>query len=263
MPRPDNKRPATSSKARRPQPYPVPSTAQAMPHSNTSNPMGHRYTESNASKRHATGVWTNHDDEQLKRARQQGLNWTAVSEQYFPNKTPNACRKRHERLLEKIHANGSWNALKFEEVAKAYLEVREEMWKMVAERVNERWNVVENKCMERGIKNLQSLGRAASRKDRSPQNGESTYDFDHDNGLVVDTNSENEGAAEDQHPFSADSYSSRRTTLSGVSSASFTPSLPRPTPSLPNFSQGFSTTASLPGIRSIVGPSGLPVTTHC
>lgn len=107
--------------------------------------MGHRSTESNTNKRLATGVWTNHDDEQLKRARQQGLNWTAVSEQYFPNKTPNACRKRHERLLEKIHANGSWNAMKFEEVAKAYLEVREEMWKMVADRVNERWNVVETK----------------------------------------------------------------------------------------------------------------------
>lgn len=117
-------------------------------------------------------------------------------------------------------------------------------------------------CMERGIKNLQSLGRAASRKDRSPQSGELTYDTNHDGGLVVDTNSENEAAIEEQHPFSADSYSSRRTTISNVSSASFTPSLPRPTPSLPNFSQGFSTT-SLPGISSIVGPSGLPVTTHC
>ncbi|KAI4173031.1 MAG: hypothetical protein LQ343_003141 [Gyalolechia ehrenbergii] len=125
-----------------------------MPHSNLSNPTEHRYTESNASKRHSTATWTNHDDEQLKRARQQGLNWTAVSEQYFPNKTPNACRKRHERLLEKIHANGSWNALKFEEVAKAYLEVREEMWKMVADRVNERWNVVENKVAWKGASRI-------------------------------------------------------------------------------------------------------------
>lgn len=107
--------------------------------------MGRRHTESNTSKRHATGTWSNGDDEQLKQARQQGLNWTAIAETYFPSKTPNACRKRHERLLEKIHANGSWDALKFEAVAKAYLEVREEMWKMVADRVNERWNVVENK----------------------------------------------------------------------------------------------------------------------
>lgn len=118
-------------------------------------------------------------------------------------------------------------------------------------------------CMERGVKNLQSMGRAASRKDRSPQNGELPYDINQDAGLVVNTHSENEAAAEEPHPFSADSFSSRRTTLSTVSSgASFNPSLPRPTPSLPNFSQGFPT-PSLPGISSIVGPSGLPVTTHC
>ncbi|KAL8723233.1 MAG: hypothetical protein Q9225_000423 [Loekoesia sp. 1 TL-2023] len=221
-----------------------------MPHSNTSN------------KRHATGTWSNRDDEQLKHARQQGLNWTAIAEKYFPSKTPNACRKRHERLLEKIHANGDWNASKFEDLAKAYLEVREEMWKMVADRVNEKWSVVENKCMERGVKNLQSMGRAASRKDRSPQNGEFTYDTNQDTTLIDDTHSENEAAAEEPHPFSADSYSSRRTTLSNVSSASFPPPFSRPTPQLPNFSQGFPT-ASLPGISSIVGPSGLPVTTHC
>ncbi|KAL8840348.1 MAG: hypothetical protein Q9170_001363 [Blastenia crenularia] len=237
-----------------------------MPHSNTSNPMNHHHIESNANKRHATGTWSNHDDDQLKRARQQGHNWLTISENYFPTKTPNACRKRHERLLEKIHANGSWNAVKFEEVAKAYLEVREEMWKMVADRVNEKWSVVESKvcessinadiaaqgtkgvqCMERGIKNLQTMGRAASRRDRSPLNGELLYDTNHDGGLAVDTNSENEAAAEEQHPISADSNSSRRTTLSNVSSASFTPSLP-------NISQGFPMT-SLPGIASIVGPT--------
>ncbi|KAI4122949.1 MAG: hypothetical protein LQ338_005527 [Usnochroma carphineum] len=240
-----------------------------MPASTTSEPMGHRHTESNASKRHALGPWSHHDDEQLKRARAQGLNWTAIAETYFPTKTPNACRKRHERLIEKINANGIWNALKFEEVAKAYLDVREEMWKMVAERVNEKWTVVESKCMERGVKTLATLGRAASRKDRSPQNHEVDYDINRDDGLVVDTHSENE-AVEEQHPFSASAFSpsSRRTTLSNVSSASFTSPLPRPTPTLPNINQSFPTTrhpyssTSLPGISSIVGPNNLPVTTH-
>lgn len=47
--------------------------------------------------------------------------------------------------MEKINANGSWDTRKFEDVAKAYLDVREEMWKMVAERVNEKWTVVESK----------------------------------------------------------------------------------------------------------------------
>ncbi|KAL8763549.1 MAG: hypothetical protein Q9184_000675 [Pyrenodesmia sp. 2 TL-2023] len=235
-----------------------------MPGPITSTAAGHRHTESVTSKRHSSGVWTTHDDEQLKRARQQGLNWTAIAESHFPNKTPNACRKRHERLIEKINANGSWDTRKFEEVAKAYLDVREEMWKMVADRVNEKWTVVESKCMERGIKNLASMGRAASRKDRSPQNGEADYDIHRDdNGLVIDTHSENEAAVEEQHPFSAGSHSSkasRRTTISNVSTASYSSPLPRPTHSLPGFSQAFPT--SLPGIASFVGPSGLPVTTH-
>ncbi|KAI4203232.1 MAG: hypothetical protein LQ346_001828 [Caloplaca aetnensis] len=235
-----------------------------MPGPIISNAAGQNHSASNPGKRHSTGVWTNHGDEQLKRARQQGLNWTAIAETHFPDKTPNACRKRHERLMEKINANGSWNTVKFEEVAKAYLEVREEMWKMVAERVNEKWSVVESKCMERGIKNLASMGRAASRKDRSPQSGEADYDIHRDdNGLVIDTHSENEAAVEEQHPFSAGSYSSnpsRRTTISNVSSASYSSPLPRPTPTLPGFSQAFPT--SLPGIASFARPSGLPVTTH-
>ncbi|KAL8654737.1 MAG: hypothetical protein Q9210_001320 [Variospora velana] len=236
-----------------------------MPGTTSSDAMGHRHTESISNKRNTSGVWTNHDDEQLKRARQQGHNWTNIADTYFPTKTPNACRKRHERLMEKINANGIWNSLKFEEVAKAYLEVREDMWRMVADRVNEKWTVVESKCMEKGYKNLASMGRAASRKDRSPQNGEAEYDTSHEDRLIVDTHSHSEAEAivEEQHPFSADSYSSnpsRRTTLSNVSSASFTSPLTRPTPTLPNFSQGFPT--NLPGISSIVGPSGLPVTTH-
>ncbi|KAI4091122.1 MAG: hypothetical protein LQ348_004005 [Seirophora lacunosa] len=255
-----------------------------MPSATTSDPTGHRHAASATNKRNISGVWTNHDDEQLKRARQQGHNWTTIAETYFPSKTPNACRKRHERLMEKINANGIWNPVKFEEVAKAYVELREEMWRKIADRVNEKWTVVESKvlltsppnvtkaepwltvvkCMEKGYKNLASMGRAASRKDRSPQNGEVEYNMNHDDGLMVDTHSHSEAEAtlEESHPFSASSHSSnpsRRTTFS-TSSASFASPLPRPTPTLPNFSQGFPT--NLPGISSIVGPSGLPVTTH-
>lgn len=153
MPKPDNKRPSTRTSRAAPYPVPPPSSL-AMPGPTTSDAMGHRHTDSNASKRHTSAVWTNRDDEQLKRARQQGLNWTAIADTYFPNKTPNACRKRHERLIEKINANGIWNAIKFEEVAKAYLEVREDMWRMVAERVNEKWTVVESK-----VRSFRSLTR--------------------------------------------------------------------------------------------------------
>ncbi|KAL8737890.1 MAG: hypothetical protein Q9181_001262 [Wetmoreana brouardii] len=225
--------------------------------------MGHRHTESNANDRHGAVPWTPQSDEQLMLARQQGMNWQPIADQYFPHKTANACRKRHERLMEKRNAEGTWTGLKFEEVAKAYCEVREEMWKMVAERVNEKWSVVETKCMEKGVKNLANMGRAAARKHRSALNGEISHDLSDEGALCLDTHSGNEAAAEEQHPFSADSYSSRRTTISNVSTNGFPPSsLPHPTTSLPTFAQGFSSTTSLPGISSIVGPSVLPVTTH-
>lgn len=117
-------------------------------------------------------------------------------------------------------------------------------------------------CMERGFKNLASMGRAASRKGRSPQNGEVDYEVNRDDGLAIDTHSENEAAVEEPHPFSAFSSSSRRATMSNnVSPASFT----SPLPSLPNISEGFShsfSSTSLPGISSIVGPNNLPVTTR-
>ncbi|KAL8653705.1 MAG: hypothetical protein Q9226_003739 [Calogaya cf. arnoldii] len=225
----------------------------------TPDTRGPTYNQSTANEPHSSTPWTPASDEQLMRARQQGLNWQTIAETHFPQKTSNACRKRHERLMEKRNNIGDWNGVKFEEVARAYREVREDMWKILADRVNEKWSVVESKCMERGLKNLASMGRA--RKDRSGRLEQtSQHDFHDDSGLVLDTHSGNEAGPDDQHPFSAGSYSSRRTTLS--SSGSFTPSLPRPTPSLPTFNQGFSTT-SLPGISSIVGPSGLPVTTHC
>ncbi|KAL8892005.1 MAG: hypothetical protein Q9205_004578 [Flavoplaca limonia] len=263
MTKADTKRP--TAKTHRANPYPIPSSrsAAAMHHPRSPTPEigGPNFNQPNTSEPHSSAPWSATADEQLMQARQQALNWQTIAETYFPHKTANACRKRHERLMEKRNNTGDWNGVKFEEVARAYREVREDMWRILADRVNEKWSVVESKCMERGLKNLASMGRA--RKDRSGQLEQmNQHDLHDDSGLVLDTHSGNEAGADDQHPFSADSYSSRRTTLSNVSPGSYTPSLPRPTPHLPAFNQGFPTT-SLPGISSIVGPSGLPVTSHC
>ncbi|KAL8848996.1 MAG: hypothetical protein Q9221_006027 [Calogaya cf. arnoldii] len=86
----------------------------------------------------------------------QGLNWQTIAETYFPQKTANARRKRYEQLMEKRNNIGDWNDVKFVEVARAYREVRKDMWRILADRVNEKWSVVESKCMERGLKNLAS-----------------------------------------------------------------------------------------------------------
>jgi len=56
--------------------------------------------------------WPPESDELLIRARQQGLSWNPIATQYFPGKTANACRKRHERLMEKRNNSNDWYSSK-------------------------------------------------------------------------------------------------------------------------------------------------------
>ncbi|KAG5989333.1 hypothetical protein E4U43_004524 [Claviceps pusilla] len=115
--------------------------------------------------RASSGAWSPEADDQLIMARTQGLNWSQIKSAYFPSKSANACRKRHERLVEYKNAD-DWDARKLESLAKAYMSMRKEIWSGLAARTGEKWNVVEAKCMSNGLKNLQSAARAASRRDR-------------------------------------------------------------------------------------------------
>ncbi|KAI9849475.1 MAG: hypothetical protein M1837_004095 [Sclerophora amabilis] len=110
-------------------------------------------------------AWTPSEDQILMNTRAQGLNWAPIQQAHFPNKTPNACRKRHERLMERRNAE-DWDADKLESLAKEYLNLRKDMWSMLANQVGEKWQVVEAKCMEKGLKNIQSAGRSAQRRER-------------------------------------------------------------------------------------------------
>lgn len=96
------------------------------------------------SPRPPTGAWSAEDDEILMNARAQQLSWAPLAQRYFPDKTGNACRKRHERLMEK-NREEKWEGDKIEMLARAYLEIRPEMWKMLADRVGEKWQTVEAK----------------------------------------------------------------------------------------------------------------------
>lgn len=89
-------------------------------------------------------IWSTADDEILLTARASGLNWQPIASRHFPNKTANACRKRHERLIERRHVE-DWDAEKLELLAREYLAVRKEMWEILASRLGERWGVVESK----------------------------------------------------------------------------------------------------------------------
>lgn len=118
------------------------STSQAMAHH---QPQASQTLQPSApySRRASSGAWSRDDDHQLLEARSKGLNWAQVKNQ-FPNKSANACRKRHERLMEHRDAD-EWDNRKLEQLAKEYMMMRKEIWGPLAARVGEKWNVVEQK----------------------------------------------------------------------------------------------------------------------
>jgi Myb-like DNA-binding domain len=94
--------------------------------------------------RASSGAWTPSDDAQLMNARAQGLNWQPIQTTYFPNKTPNACRKRHERLMDRRNSD-DWDVIKLENMAKEYMGMRREIWTQLGNKTGEKWTVVEAK----------------------------------------------------------------------------------------------------------------------
>lgn len=96
------------------------------------------------SVRASSGAWTPTDDHTLMEARKQGMNWAPIQSSFFPTKTPNACRKRHERLIERKNSD-DWDAPKLERLARAYIDKRREIWMPLAEATGEKWTVVEEK----------------------------------------------------------------------------------------------------------------------
>ena len=91
-----------------------------------------------------TSIWTAEDDETLMTARAKGHNWQPIATMHFPNKTANACRKRHERLMERRNAD-DWSGIKLQILATEYMAVRKEMWSILAERIGEKWQTIESK----------------------------------------------------------------------------------------------------------------------
>jgi hypothetical protein len=126
------------------------------------------------------------------------MNWAPVQQTYFLSKIPNACRKRHERVIERRNTE-NWDGLKLEILAKNYVGMRREIWSGLAAQVGEKWNVVEQKvpssinqtytetnftkCMLQGLKNLQLAARSCARRERmldTSQGDELEADYDGD-----------------------------------------------------------------------------------
>ncbi|KAM0717316.1 hypothetical protein Q7P37_007168 [Cladosporium fusiforme] len=170
------------------------------------------YPQAAGGNQRNAAIWTTADDEILLRARASGLNWQPIASKNFPNKTANACRKRHERLIERRHVD-DWDNQKLELLAQEYLACRKEMWETLAARIGERWNVVEAKCMEKGLKNLQTTARTAQRKATADQRqafceDRGISDHNSDSGIVLCSGSEpdmdvDESAPPSRHGASA------------------------------------------------------------
>ena len=92
--------------------------------------------------RPSSGAWNQDDDRTLLALRAMGKNWNQIQREAFPGKTGNACRKRHERLMERRGQN-EFDNRKLERLCKEYMSMRKEIWQPLASRCGEKWNVVE------------------------------------------------------------------------------------------------------------------------
>ena len=95
-----------------------------------------------ARHRPSSGAWSIRDDKQLIMARSEGLNWSQIQEQFFPSKSSNACRKRHERLIDS-KGRGNDETMRVERIAAEYVQMREKLWRPLAEKTGEKWSYVE------------------------------------------------------------------------------------------------------------------------
>ena len=129
--------------------YSTTTSARSTPHASS--------TAKAATAKHyrPSSAWSSASDSHLLAVRLQGLNWLAIAARHFPSKTPNACRKRHERLVER-RAGEDWDCVRLEVLASAYAGTRAEMWGVLAARVARlegsdgvKWQDVEAKANHR------------------------------------------------------------------------------------------------------------------
>ncbi|GAD99690.1 predicted protein [Paecilomyces variotii No. 5] len=104
---------------------------------------------------YSLGPWQDEEDSILLNARSRGQGWGQIQRENFPSKTPNACRKRYERLVAKKRGN-NWDEAKFEKLGLLYKQLREQIWKPLANAMDEPWEDVEKACFGRGLRSLKS-----------------------------------------------------------------------------------------------------------
>ena len=107
--------------------------------------------------------WTSAEDSALIDAKSQGLGWNEIHHRFFPNKSGNACRKRHERLMVKIRTT-EWSDIRIQNVMNAYNSpgVREHFWRRIAEPYGERWEDVEKVVCQQQSRSKHNLTKSSA-----------------------------------------------------------------------------------------------------
>jgi Myb-like DNA-binding domain len=108
--------------------------------------------------------WTPDEDNRLMDAKVEGLGWNEIHQRYFPNKSGNACRKRHERLMTKMRTT-TWDLGRIQAVMAAYESagVRAQFWSKIAQQVGEtRWEDVERVVRQRAAAKYVILTRRSA-----------------------------------------------------------------------------------------------------
>ena len=101
------------------------------------------------STRSSSASWDLEADRLLIDARSRDMNWGPIQQAYFPNKSANACRKRHERLMSKENT-ALCSSEREERIAHSYVALRKETWAPIAAQTGEKWHVVEQKLFQPG-----------------------------------------------------------------------------------------------------------------
>ncbi|RDW94515.1 hypothetical protein BP5796_00278 [Coleophoma crateriformis] len=127
---------------------------------------GSQFEKSILSRDRGDGTWSPEDDKKLMAARADGLSWDILASRFFPQRSSNACRKRHTRLLRAKATNEDWDKSKWEKLAKAYMGMRKEIWSGLAKETGEGWETIEQKCMSEKIPLFRMHARDSTREAR-------------------------------------------------------------------------------------------------
>ena len=129
--------------------------------------------------------WTQDEDNFLIDLKDSGLGWSEIHQKFFPKKSGNACRKRHERLMVQLRTT-DWDDQRIRRVMNEYNApgVPQPSYIQIARRLGERWEDVER------VINAQLYARSAleecGSQDVTAASGASLNDGDiDDTGLLA------------------------------------------------------------------------------